>query len=550
MAKVWNSEKKKGAVSDKTVVGNNSDIDKAVSIGKQKSRIFTMMQYFNHPETGEELFNMDNLAVGLAHKTIKRWSWAIHDKDVWHDFDAPFSKDLAGNKLVAVGDDGQPLVNEIGEKYYVRDMNYVGKTRPSHIHINIELAVQMPLESIAKWFSIPMKYIQLKKGAGTFLDLTEYLTHEADNQQELGKHRYDDEEVHVSDSFDDWRVQLNKRNETRIRYDKDLSLTDYYQMEVFEGRMTVTDILKSEDRDVYLALGTGGANWLDKLYKARATYLLKQDPPTTRVNYYMTGNGGSGKGLLSKALARSLYPDLKDDRDIFYEVGQYGNLFDSYDGQPVIIWNDFRGEQLLKALGSRGDVFNVFESHPTAQRVNKKFSEVMLMNTVNIVNSVQDPADFVTDIVGAKYYSDGRVKVAAEDPNQMYRRFPVFIFVDTEYYQMFVSQGFLDSSKEYHDYVSEEKLKQNLRKAISLSGPNTEIYHAEEKRTTKKIVDKHEELLSPPNGTYDNLGGGEVLERSHATLNFGMADDARKAKSKQTRLKQTRLPIDESDEPF
>ena len=125
----------------------------------------------------------------------------------------------------------------------------------------------------------------------------------------------------------------------------------------------------------------------------------------------MSGGGGAGKGLLAKALARSLYPDLSDDRDIFFEVGSAGNLFDQYDGQPVLLWNDYRSDELLKALGKRGNVFNVFESHPTAQLQNVKYSTTMLLNTVNIVNSVEPVMDFFSNLAGD------------EDPNQVYRRF-------------------------------------------------------------------------------------------------------------------------------
>lgn len=543
MAKVWsggNSTPKDTKKTEKKT-NDHADIKKAEDIGKQKSRLYTMMQYFNHPVTGEELFTMENLKEGLNHKTITGYSWIIHDKDVWHEFDAPFKLDGEGNKIIATDEDGTPKVDSIGEKYYERDLSYVGKARPAHIHINLELKVQTPIKSIANWFSIPMRYIQKKKGAGVFLELTEYLTHEADNQQDLGKHLYSDDEVHVSDSYAHWREKVDEKRLSKDKYGKELNLTDYYQMQVLEGKMTVNDILQSEDRDVLLALGTGGANWIDKLYKTRATYLKKQNPPETRINYYLTGKGGSGKGLLSKALARSLYPNLNDDRDIFYHVGQHGNLFDSYDGQPVIIWDDFRGEHLIKALGSRGDVFNVFESHPTMQRVNKKFGETALVNTVNIVNSVQEPSEFVHDIVGEQRFKDGRIKVKGEDPNQVYRRFPVFIFIDSEYYDMYISEGFLDDNKDYDAYVREQRMRQNLRNAISMTGPRNEVYLAEENRTVRPIVDRHKELAQPPKPREADWGGGEVLDDRPMRLNMRTGKH----------IRQTELDINTDDDaPF
>ncbi len=66
-----------------------------------------------------------------------------------------------------------------------------------------------------------------------------------------------------------------------------------------------------------------------------------------------------GKGLL-KALARSMYPHLTEDSEIFSEVGSDGALFEKYDGQPVIIWNDRRGSQLREELGCRKRLRNRF----------------------------------------------------------------------------------------------------------------------------------------------------------------------------------------------
>ncbi len=46
-----------------------------------------------------------------------------------------------------------------------------------------------------------------------------------------------------------------------------------------------------------------------------------------------------------------MYPHLTEDSEIFFEVGSDGALFEKYDGQPVIIWNDRRGSQLREELG-------------------------------------------------------------------------------------------------------------------------------------------------------------------------------------------------------
>lgn len=61
-----------------------------------------------------------------------------------------------------------------------------------------------------------------------------------------------------------------------------------------------------------------------------------------------------GKGLASRAIARSLYPELEKDDDIFFCIGDGKATFEGYDGQPVIIWNDCRSFELFNLLRSRG----------------------------------------------------------------------------------------------------------------------------------------------------------------------------------------------------
>ena len=136
-------------------------------------------------------------------------------------------------------------------------------------------------------------------------------------------------------------------------------------------------------------------------------YISERAPmPKTRLNYYISGTGGIGKGLICRAIARSLYPSLKDDDDIFFEVGAQGVPFEGYDGQPVIIWNDRRAYDLLQELNGRGNVFNVFDTHPARGKQNIKYASVNLINEVNIVNSVQDYSEFLDGLAGE--YRQGR----------------------------------------------------------------------------------------------------------------------------------------------
>ena len=133
-----------------------------------KARVFNIMQYVNHPETGEPLLNEDTIKVALSHKTIKQWAYVLHDKDVY------------------------------SEKDEMDDPNHKqGDVKPPHWHIVLNCTQQVEIQTIAKWFGIADNFVDVPKGngAGKFLDCVEYLTHESAKQQELGKHRYADEKL-------------------------------------------------------------------------------------------------------------------------------------------------------------------------------------------------------------------------------------------------------------------------------------------------------------------------------------------------------------------
>ena len=69
-------------------------------------------------------------------------------------------------------------------------------------------------------------------------------------------------------------------------------------------------------------------------------------------------------------MARAMFPDKPDD-EIFYVVGDGRVAFDNYDGQPVIIWDDFRANELLNSF-DRGSVWKLFAINPDRVSVHVK----------------------------------------------------------------------------------------------------------------------------------------------------------------------------------
>lgn len=422
-----------------------------------KSRIFNIMQYEKHPKTGEALINEDVIKVALAHKTIKRWAYICHDKDVFSEADE---------------------LNDPDHKQ--------GNPKPRHWHIVIEMGSnQAEVATIAKWLGIAENFIDCPKGAGAFLDCVEYLTHEAEKQQLLGKTLYDDK--FVVSSFD-FRDELNKRNERRLKYGKDLNNKEQFRFDVLMNGKTLIQcqeenpLLYSED--------------MTTLKKLRLEYIAKQKAPKTRINYYISGRGGLGKGLCSRALARSLFPHLHEDDEIFFIVGNGNAKFEGYDGQPVIIWDDMRAFDFLSCLGGRGNVFNVLDTHPTKQRQNIKYGSINLCNTVNIINSVQSYIEFLDGLAGEYKTKDGEI-VKSEDKGQAYRRMPFIINLHEEDFDLLVNRGFADSTSNFQEYEEYLNITGNFQKVRVALRSNEEI--------AKKI---ESDMLALPKKKYD-----EAIER-------------------------------------
>lgn len=198
---------------------------------------------------------------------------------------------------------------------------------------------------------------------------------------------------------------------------------------------------------------------------------------------------------MARALARSMFPQYGNDYQIFFEVGANGAMFECYDGQPVIIWNDFRAGELLKALGGRGNVFNIFDTHPTKQMQNVKYSAVNLCNCVNIVNGVDGYNEFLDGLAG-EYVDRYGEEHKAEDKGQSYRRFPFIIPIHENDFDLFINKGFMDGTREFEEYIEYRHIRGNIQKIRQLCARNEALVKELEAKTVKPVIDKHNEAMA------------------------------------------------------
>lgn len=422
-----------------------------------KSRIFNVMQYERHPETGEVLLTEDKIKDAVAHRTIKRWAYIRHDEDVYSALDEEQNPD-----------------------------HVKGQKKPPHWHIVIEMGSnQVEVGIIAKWLGISDNFVNVAKGQGAFLDCVQYLTHEDDKQQGLGKRLYED--GCVCSNFD-FRNELNKRAERRAKYGADLNDKERLRNDVLYGGMTLREAM-----DKFPLLYQDDFPYLER---ARLRYVSQvAKPPRTRINYYIEGAGGIGKGLISKAIARALVDrdgTMYDD-EIYFEVGADKASFEGYDGQPVIIWNDCRAFTLLQKLGGRENVFNVFDPFPPAIKQNIKYGSIRLNNTINIVNSVQPYTEFLDGLAGEYTDKSGEVQ-KAEDKGQSYRRFPFFLVLHEEDYDLGMNKGVFEGTREFEQYQIYRGIRNGMKKIADKCGDNYELYNMVTRKTLKPVTDAHAKL--------------------------------------------------------
>lgn len=435
---------------------------------KIRSRYYMIMQYEKNPLTGEDLlFNETVIKRGILEKadSLMAWAYIRHDKDVYNQ------------------DDDIPKGKEIGD------------VRPAHWHVMLHFKNAIDISSLANTFRVPENYIEAWKGRGAFLDGIQYLTHEHPNQQELGKHLYDRNEVVFSSkkiATEYWDV-LDSRAEKRLYSLPKAELVERMMDKISNGVYSLEDAY-GDNKNLY--------SENEALFKrARRNYLKNAPMPLVRSNYYITGLGGAGKSVSAKAMARSLYPDLSDDK-LFFVVGDGRVAFDGYDGQPVVIWDDWRAKDLLSKF-DRGTIWKIFAINPEKISLQIKYGDTSLSNTVNIVTSVQPFKEFIEDLSG-EYVDNNKTKHAKEDPGQGYRRFPMFVEVTRESLQIYISQSLSGGElSEYNrvcrveasmiEYAKNSGLIENttrLMQPVKVLHDKIEKKHGEEKdKNEPKLID-------------------------------------------------------------
>ncbi|ALV47196.1 hypothetical protein MB46_18565 [Arthrobacter alpinus] len=431
-----------------------------------KGRCFEIVQDEKHPDTGAILLTRERIEKVLAKRPNDLHSWVRHDRDQYTD------EDLVKNPRAVLGEYKVP-----------------------HFHIAEKRKNEASVGQVARAYDVAPQYVRVKP-ITAFLDLVDYQTHGLERQQDLGKNLYDDSEIHANFAF---REEVDKRVAKRInsgtgpREGVKQTPIDKLAMRIQEDGLTLR--LAKEEDPLSFNRAPG------RMEKSRATYLRHLPPPSSRINFYFEGEGGVGKDLLAKALARTLIPGnwVPGVNDPFFSVGGENVGLDGYDGQPVIIFEEARAGNLIRSMG-RKELFAFMNPFPEKQSLNVKYGATQPVNTITIFTGPDDYDTFLDGLAGEFIDKSGE-RHKAENKPQARRRIPIIIPVREGSFDLLVNKGFADNTRDFMEYHVYRNIRQNIEqvqirsKGILDEQRRIEIHRAIEAGQVAPIVEQYHRVL-------------------------------------------------------
>lgn len=390
----------------------------------------------------------------LIESVLKKWSrgikgsaYILHDKDSYTEKEAKDINKRLDNDIQALKD-ANAWTQEKEDALQAKKV-VVGEHKPDHWHILLDFGkTPRSVASIATMFhTIPSMVNRVHGGKKGFASMLAYLTHITPTAMNDDKFEYDTSEVKglkfpETGEYDGFSTYEDFSN----AYLEGTFITDATAKDVLQGRIT-PDELMVKDPEYFLKHET-------MIRRARINYNNSKPTPDSLFNYFV-GAGSSdiegsqgriGKGIMCKALALSHLASMFPNIDFFsmtedqlkkkgyiYWTGGAGVPFQGYDGQPIVIWEDCRAYDLIKAFGGINNVFKSLDTHPKPIGLNIKYGEVYLKNSIFIFDGAQTYEQFINELSTNwvqeidRYGDSHNVMKTKEDKSQAKGRFPFII---------------------------------------------------------------------------------------------------------------------------
>lgn len=401
---------------------------------------------------------------------IKGFAYIKHDKDTYTASDAKQSCEKADGALKELD---AAHANGLSDNEYAEKRKAIkgtvvteGQHKDDHWHILIDFGKNAKsVNEIAVVLNIPSNLVCNVRGRKRgFTNMLAYMTHITKKAREEEKWEYPYDDVKAlrfpdDPSYSDFHTYADFAE----AFEKNAIDTDVTALSVMQGKITPEE-LKARRPDYYL-------NNLRKVKQARLEYVNSLPTPSVLFNFYVgaidsshDGRGGRiGKGLTCQILAlshlRAMYPtvdfsdkSLDDLTPYIFYAGGSNVEFDGYDGQPIIIWSDVRGYDLVKLYGDVGKLFDALDTHPKPKAFNVKYGRVYLKNSINIFDGIQSYQEFINSL-SEEYRKSEEGKghfVQKEDKSQAKGRWPFFIEVSPEFITLNAQLDYLLGSSKHN----------------------------------------------------------------------------------------------------
>ena len=435
---------------------------------------------------GNAIINLDAFDAELQRRIqagyITSYAWIVHDKDKV-DAEAVILRQKSREEMfvrrvyalreeVLSKEDLQTFVftDMLRSDHADEAMAYVNERLPeyvveadkaAHLHAVVITArgKERRVNEVANWFDgigpTEPAYWELfkdnpgKRGSGA-RNALDYLIH----KHHPDKHQYEVSEVHAS--FD-YASEMEKLMEEEIRHEKMQISRDELRdclNDIAAGKMTLAQFREKHTDAVYFENAT-------KLNMAAGERMKRYAVmPEHRISAYFGASkdlsdaqrvGGIGKTSIAKAMAYLLaIHEYGAPADMDFEkvanpyiffAGDAKVSLDKYDNQPIVIYDDFDGDDMKQAFIGRKGIKNFLDPRPHLSSQHKKGSDVVCVAKYVFVTGNSCFNDFIDSV----YMVGGKSK-KGDTKDQYLRRFNFFVELSS------TSCARLYKNRAYHPY--------------------------------------------------------------------------------------------------